>query len=178
MNLLAEIKKMRKSLNLTQSQLAKKANVSQSLIAKIESGNLDPAYSNAKKLFDSLRDLEIKGELTANEMLNKKVVTADENDLVVNVIKKMRKFGISQLPVLKNNSPVGVVTETTIIEHLDNDISKLKIRDVMKDCPPIISSTARKSVILDMLKHYSILIVSDKGKLKGIISKSDLLGSY
>tara|TARA_Y100000034_G_C6719561_1_gene318299 strand:+ start:91 stop:621 length:531 start_codon:yes stop_codon:yes gene_type:complete len=176
--MLEEIKRLRKKLNLTQSQLAKKANVSQSLIAKIESGNLDPAYSNAKKLFDSLNELEKKDEASAMQIMNKKIITTNEDELVVNIIKKMRKLGISQIPVLKDNLPVGIVTETTIIEHLDGDISTLKVCEVMKECPPMISLNAKKSMVADMLKHYSILIVYDKGKIKGIISKSDLLGSY
>ncbi|MFQ5647816.1 MAG: helix-turn-helix transcriptional regulator, partial [Candidatus Aenigmatarchaeota archaeon] len=39
---ITEIRKIRKKLGLTQSQLAQEARVSQSLIAKIEAGKLDP----------------------------------------------------------------------------------------------------------------------------------------
>ena len=42
MDELIELKKLRKKLGLTQNQLAKRANVSQSLIAKIESNKIDP----------------------------------------------------------------------------------------------------------------------------------------
>ena len=47
-----EIKILRKKLEITQNELAKKSGVSQSLIAKIESSNIDPAYSSIKKIFD------------------------------------------------------------------------------------------------------------------------------
>jgi len=40
-----EVKDIRKRLGLTQLELAKRANVSQSLIAKIEAGRIDPRYS-------------------------------------------------------------------------------------------------------------------------------------
>ena len=54
---LNEIKIIRKKYGLTQSKLANIANVSQSLIAKIESGRIDPTYSNAQKIFSALDTL-------------------------------------------------------------------------------------------------------------------------
>ncbi|MEM3267388.1 MAG: helix-turn-helix domain-containing protein [Conexivisphaerales archaeon] len=48
---LREISKMRKVLGLTQVQLAKMAGISQSLLAKIEAGKVDPSYTRARKIF-------------------------------------------------------------------------------------------------------------------------------
>jgi len=58
---LSEIRKRRKALGLTQSGLARRAGVSQSLIAKVESGRLDPAYGKARKIFETL-DAEAGGK--------------------------------------------------------------------------------------------------------------------
>ena len=55
---LSEIKKIRKNLGLTQTDLSKRANVSQSLIAKIEAGKIDPTFTKTKKIFETLNDLE------------------------------------------------------------------------------------------------------------------------
>ena len=46
-----EIKKLRSSLGLTQKDLAQRADVSQSLIAKIEAGRIDPTFSKVQKIF-------------------------------------------------------------------------------------------------------------------------------
>ena len=56
---LEEIKKIRKSLGLTQAELAKRADVSQSIIAKIESGSIDPTLSKAKKIFGIYKQLKL-----------------------------------------------------------------------------------------------------------------------
>ena len=71
---LSEIKKIRKTLGLTQTDLAKRAAVSQSLIAKIESNKIDPTYTKTKKIFDTLNDLENKEEIKAEELMNKKII--------------------------------------------------------------------------------------------------------
>ena len=52
---LSELRILRKKIGLTQSELAKQASVSQSLIAKIESKKIDPSYTNAKKIFETLQ---------------------------------------------------------------------------------------------------------------------------
>ena len=66
---LNEIKKIRKNLGLTQTELAKMANVSQSIIAKIESGKIDPTFTKTKKIFETLDDLENKEEIKADELM-------------------------------------------------------------------------------------------------------------
>ncbi len=45
-----DLKKRRNELGLTQSDLAKRAGVSQPLIARIESGDVDPRLSTVRKI--------------------------------------------------------------------------------------------------------------------------------
>ena len=53
---LTRIKQMRRNLELTQTELAKLSGVSQSLIAKIERGNIEPSYTIARKIFAVLEE--------------------------------------------------------------------------------------------------------------------------
>ncbi|MEM2547192.1 MAG: helix-turn-helix domain-containing protein, partial [Candidatus Bathyarchaeia archaeon] len=62
---LDEIAKRRKLLGLTQKQLAKIAGVSQSFVAKVESGKIDPSYSKVKAIFDVLERMEAGENYTA-----------------------------------------------------------------------------------------------------------------
>ena len=55
---LSEIKRLRKKLEINQKELAVRAGVSQSLIAKIEAGKIEPTYSKACGILETLKDLE------------------------------------------------------------------------------------------------------------------------
>jgi len=172
---LEEVKKIRKSLGMTQTELAKRAQVSQSLIAKIESGKIDPTYTKAKKIFSALSDLEKKGEIKAEQIMTNKLIVVEPNRSIKEAIDKMRKSQISQLPVIEGQNLVGLVSESTILDAL-LDKKYEKVSEIMQESPPIVSKTTGIQVISSLLKHFPIVIVSENGKLVGLITKSDLLG--
>ena len=172
---LSEIKKIRKSLGLTQTDLAKRANVSQSLIAKIESDNIDPTFTKTKKIFETLNDLENKEEIKAEELMNKKIISVAPNNNIRESINKMKKFGISQMPVLDDHNVIGLVSESTLLDALMSKKSK-NVDDIMEESPPTVSKKASIQIISNLLRHYPMVLVSDSGKLIGLITKADLLG--
>lgn len=172
---LEEIKKIRKTLGMTQTELANRAGVSQSLIAKIESGRIDPTYTNTKKIFTALSELEKKEEIKAEQLMTSKIISIGSAASVKDAIDKMKKHEISQLPVIDSNKLVGLVSESIILDALLNSKGKI-VRDVMQDAPPIVSKTASIQVVSNLLKHYPMVAVSEEGRLIGLITKSDLLG--
>src|SRR3989344_2033203 len=176
---LMEIKRMRNKYNLTQKELAHKAEVSQSLIAKIESGKMEPTFSKAKKIFLALEQCREKEEIKANEIMNKTVVFAEADYTLKEVIKILKSKGFSQLPVLCKGMVCGVISEGTILEKIATHPEKtnlLKARDIMDDAPPIVSSKTGLKSVCNLLREYPIVLVAEKGKIHGIISKTDVLG--
>ena len=172
---LNEIKKIRKSLGLTQTDLAKRSNVSQSIIAKIESGKIDPTFTKTKKIFETLDDLENKEEIKADELMNKKIVSLTSNDNIKDSVRKMKKFGISQMPVIDGHKIIGLVSESTLLDALISKKGK-RIDEIMEETPPIVSKKASIKVVSNLLRHYPAVLVSESGKLIGLITKADLLG--
>ena len=171
---LNEIKKIRKNLGLTQTELAKMANVSQSIIAKIESGKIDPTFTKTKKIFETLDDLENKEEIKADELMNKKIVSLTSNDNIKDSVRKMKKFGISQMPVIDGHKIIGLVSESTLLDALISKKGK-RIDEIMEETPPIVSKKASIKVVSNLLRHYPAVLVSENGKLIGLITKADLL---
>ena len=47
---------------------------------------------------------------------------------------------------------------------------------IMEESPPTVSKTASVKVVSSLLKHYPMVLVSESGKLAGLITKADLLG--
>lgn len=171
---LSEIKKIRKNLELTQSDLAKKANVSQSLIAKIEAGKIDPTFTKTKRIFDTLDFLQNKEEIKAEALMNERIISIAPEDSIKESISKMKKFGISQMPVIDGKSVVGLVTESTLLDALMNSKGG-KVKDIMEESPPTVSRKAPVKLISNMLKHYPMVLVSNSGSIAGLITKADLL---
>jgi predicted transcriptional regulator len=172
---LSKIKQIRKKLGITQSELAKRANVSQSLIAKVESGRLDPTYSNAKKIFQALENLNAHHEMTANEVMQSKIISASQREPIKEVIKKMKKYEISQLPVIEDHKSIGTLSETSILDAIINGKSEAIVSDIMQDAAPVVSKSTNINLISNLLKFFPMVLVAEKGKILGLITKQDLI---
>ncbi|MFH1637951.1 MAG: CBS domain-containing protein [Candidatus Woesearchaeota archaeon] len=171
---LESVKAIRKKLGWTQHELAKRANVSQSLIAKMESGKLDPAYSKYVQIKEALERATKTIEKKASEIMHSKVISVRPGASLKEVAKIMRKHDVSQLPVIEEGIIVGLVSESEVVENIDR-ASSLSAGDVMCAPPPQLPLDATLSVIHSVLVHYPIVLVAEKGKIRGLITKSDVL---
>ena len=171
---ISEIRSIRKQLGLTKAELSKQAMVSQSLIAKMEAGLLDPSYSNVKKIFDVLNNISKNKELKAKDIMNKKLISISPDTKIKDVIKEMRRHGISQMPVIKDNNCVGLVSDSILLDAFSRKGVE-KVSDIMADSPPIIAKDTSIDIISNLLKFYPIVMVSEKGRLEGVITKADIL---
>jgi len=171
---LKEIRDIRKKLSLTQQQLAQHAGVSQSLIAKVEAGILDPTYSNAQKIFSALGNLGQKHELKASQIMNHSVISVSPSTPIKEAISKMKKQGFSQLVVLHHDSVLGMVSESSVLDAILNGRGK-NVEDIMEAAPPVVAPESSADVIAHLLKYFQLVLVSNKGKLAGVVTKADLL---
>ncbi len=167
---------LRRKAGFTQKELAARAGVSQSMIAKIESGKLDPAYSKVVKIFSALESHNRKHGRTASDIMVKRIIRISPEDTIKKAIRRMKKYNISQLPVFDEKQAVGLISEMIILDAMSEIVMPTTlVKDIMDEAPPTITPSAELSSVLSLLKQYPLLIVSVKGTPKGIITKADLV---
>lgn len=177
---LEQIGRRRRLLALSQKQLARLANVSQSMIAKIESGRISPSYQKTKAIFDTLESLERRNEVKAKDICHRKVVGLQSHDSVAKGVHVMRETGYSQLPVFNGSQIVGSLTEKVILEKLlsspkPDDISKQNVDKIMDDAFPTVGEDTPISMVSALLQYEPAVLVTRRGDVTGIITKADLL---
>jgi len=175
-----EIEKRRKNLGLTQKQLSKLSGVSQSTIAKIETGRIGPSYSKTKAIFDTLQNLQRKTETKAKDILQENVVGIQKSELVSTAAKTMHETGFSQLPVLDGSQPVGSISERTVLDrmlkgHDLSELSRLRVEEIMDEAFPSIDPETPLDLVSALLQYSSAVLVTKRGEILGIITKADLL---
>lgn len=178
--ILEDIGKKRRQLGLKQSELAKLAGVSQSLIAKLEAGTIDSSYTKVKTIFDVLDRLLAKTKIQERKVLPNEIISIQKDEPILKVVKLMKEHGYSQIPVFNGKQSVGSISEKTILRQIlagrDLDqISNLPTEDIMEEAFPQVAEDAPLSLISSLLQTYQAVLVAKKGNVLGIITKADLL---
>lgn len=175
-----QIRRARLQFDLTQADLAKAAGTSQSLIAKLERGRLNPSYEVIRKLLDTLDRMASDEEPTAGTLMNKHPIVADPAEALGKALDRMKQNGYSQLPVVDRGQPVGSVSESTILGRINEGASlealrKQPVRLSMRAGFPTVEPHTRKRTLVELLKDQDAVLVVKEGKLVGVVTRTDLL---
>ncbi len=168
---------MRKMKSITQKELAEKAGVSQSLIARIEKGTVDPAYSKVEKIFSVLQKEQHASDVVAGQIMSKTISSISPLRSLLSAVNVMKRKNISQMPVMKDGVVVGTITEKDIAHAfvINDDPSSLKVGDIMESPLASIDINTSLDVISSILEAQSAVLVTQNGKIKGIVARADLL---
>ncbi len=174
------IKQIRLKIGITQKTLATMTGVSTSMINQIESGRSQPSYETAKRIFDSLANLEGKSSShKAGDFCSKDVVKLKPSNTLHDAIKKMHESSISQIPIFNGQELVGVISEDGIVRHLadigEAELKNAKLADTMEPVPPIVDYDTPANVLVPLIRYSKCILVSKKSKIIGIITASDTL---
>ena len=170
---------MRKLAGLTQKQLGKKAGVSQSLIARIEKGTVDPRLSTVRRIVEALHpQTETR---SAKDVMHSPVATISAQDIVRRAVDIMKETGYSQLPVLIDGRVVGSVQEATLLDKVaksSNPIAVLSgtVYNVMDNAFRTVQpNTPLPDVIEILSSHEPAVLVMKDGLPYGIVTKIDVI---
>jgi len=174
----SEFKKRRNYLNLTQSKLSKLSNLSQSIITKFENCKIDPTYSTILKIERALEEEENLTNLKAKDIMIKNIISISPKTKIFDALKIMRENDYSQLLIIENEIPVGAIYEKTILDIMSEkiDIYKTEIKKYIENPPILIPKNypIRDLAFIFNNKKTKFILVFQKNKILGIITKSDL----
>lgn len=182
-----ELQKLRKKAGLTQAELAERVGISQSLIARIERGQVNPSLTTLKRIL-SVIESEREIHYRIRDLIYWKrrasrlplLVWVSPEDKVRRAVHLMKRHDVSQLPVIRENAPVGSIYESTIIRELiasdPNTVFTQSVQEIMEPPFPTIEiSESIESALKLIAEGADALLVIDKGKPVGIITKIDVI---
>ena len=179
---LEEIPRLRKALGLTQTAIARLANVSQSTIVKIEKRQMNPSYDSVKRIMNALQ-AELKRQekkALVDQIQSRKVQYVEAKIPLESAVNEMRRWKFSQMPVMHNGHPVGSISDKVINNLIlsgrdPKDLARIRVDEVMEPAFPQVDSKAPVELAAGLLRHYDAVLVTAKGEVTGIVTKSDLM---
>lgn len=127
-----------------------------------------------------LDDEITKAEDAIKDHLDKPLVIARTEELVSHAIERMRKYKISQIPVIDTTGFVGSVDETDLFQAYVNnhDVANKPLREVMgKPYPLVQAGTPIEEVSKLINKDNRAVLVQLADGRHHIITKYDIIGS-
>lgn len=179
---LDEIPRMRRALGLTQTAVARLASISQSTIVKIEKKQMNPSYDIVRRVMNALQAEMKRQEKKAlvDQIQSRKVQYVEAKLPLESAVNEMRRWKFSQMPVMHNGHPVGSISDKVINNLIlsgrdPKDLARIRVDEVMEPAFPQIDGKAPVELAASLLRHYDAVLVTAKGEVTGIVTKSDLM---
>ncbi len=138
---------------------------------------LDPLWMRENGFTEKSWESRSVGDLLRS-MPRREVQTANTADTVADSVLSMKERGVSQLPVLDEGRLVGIITESDLLGKLVEGRAGLSstVAEVMFRNVKTINESEDSGVLTRMFAEGLVgLVVDDDQRLKGLISKMDLV---
>ncbi len=113
---------------------------------------------------------------------DQEVITAVPHDLLTDVVALMKKYNISQLPVLDDDGRLlGIVTEIDLLNHMlqedhgRHDRNETIAAIVEQNVPVVRPNTPLETLMGIFSQHNAVIIATPDDKVEGILTKIDIL---
>ena len=177
-----QLKRIRARLGMTQAALGRAAGLSQSLIAKIESGQVDPSFSTVKAIAEALSVKMRAGGKKASDVMSKPLISAQSNVPLSQCISMMREHDVSQLPVFSGSQVVGSISEGHIVSLLSNGADpqaslSRAVSKFMEPSYPTVDGGTPLEALYSLFNFVPAVLVTSGEKIEGIITKIDMISA-
>lgn len=121
---------------------------------------------------------------TISEIKSTDIIFVQESQSVQDVITQIVSNKVSKVFVNNNSKPVGVISDKDVVRYLYIDRSKRSLSQVFASevmsgiCFAVDTMTCKQAAQMMILNKISSLGIGSKEKMRGIITKSDLIQYY
>lgn len=105
------------------------------------------------------------------------MISAEPGENIGEALAKLEQYNISQIPVLDENHSVGSLTEADLMSMIIDDPATIdkKVSEVMGKPYPVIDESEDIKHGIQYLKESPAILVSQYGRLIGILTRYDVL---
>ena len=144
-----------------------------------DSGNkyLTKMYNDFWMFEQGLLERPRQGNLVDLIVRQGAAITVKAGDSLMQAYRRMKLYEVSQLPVLDGDGVVGILDESDLLVHVQEDpkrfsdaVSTAMVREVETIAPD-----APVSALLPIFQRDHVAVVAEHGQLVGLITRIDLL---
>lgn len=105
------------------------------------------------------------------------MISAAPNETIGEALARLEQYNVSQIPVLDENRSVGALTEADLMSMIIDDPATIdkKVSEVMGKPYPVIDESEDIRHGIQYLKESPAILVSQYGRLIGILTRYDVL---
>ncbi len=178
----SQLKRIRVQLGYTQAALAQAAGVSQSVIAKIEAGKVDPTYRTISEISRALFSRMAKKSKRASDVMSSPVIGVQESVVLSECVEVMKRNSISQMPVFSGRRMAGTITEgqimATVSEAADPAaVLGQRVKDHVLPAFAIVGKDTPVEALMSLFRLLPAVLVSSGDEIVGIVTKIDVLSA-
>lgn len=117
--------------------------------------------------------------MQVSELMTPSVIAISDAETIRAASKRMIRYGVGSIIVVAEGNPVGIVTQTDVMEAgaaTDEPFSKLPVQKVMTSPVVTVRPTATVREAVELMEEHGVkhLPVAD-GELRGMVTTSDVV---
>lgn len=113
--------------------------------------------------------------MLVKDIMTHNVVSVGPDETIGHALGRMKKYKVHQLPVMAGGSLYGMLELKKIVSH-DIDIATAKVSGLATNVPQIDANASVESAVELLLgSGMRALLVTEAGKVAGVISETDLM---
>lgn len=165
-------RELRRKANLSQSELAASARVSQSLIAKLERNQLDPSFARAQRILTVLQSHSVPDSNWIQSVMSAPPAILWETQSIASALVQLEQHSVMFSPVQNERGViVGLFHFQPLLDdaYFSPNVGQKKVVSDYMISPQLLLPSASRQEVLSVLRARGVVLVGSEKELLGWI---------